>query len=246
MLEQVPYYISTIFGLISLLTLGGLWWAFRKSDAAQVRSKSGVVALISLVWLLVQAVLSLNQVYIARPDALPPDLLLLGILPIFVIMVLTFGTRAGRALIDQLSAEALTYLHVVRIPVELVLYALFLHKTIPELMTFSGRNFDILAGITAPFIAYFGWKKAQLSRLMLLWWNIAGIALLTNIVVSGLLSAPTPLQQLAFEQPNIAVLHFPFIWLPTFVVPVVLFAHLVVIRRLLSAQPAQPSRSKLR
>ncbi|HVF96549.1 MAG TPA: hypothetical protein VM871_04480, partial [Flavisolibacter sp.] len=37
----------------------------------------------------------------------------------------------------------------------------------------------------------------------------------------------------AFDQPNIAVLYFPFIWLPSFIVPVVLLSHLVCIRQLL-------------
>jgi hypothetical protein len=38
---------------------------------------------------------------------------------------------------------------------------------------------------------------------------------------------------MAFEQPNRAVLFFPFAWLPTVVVPLVLLAHLVTIKRLI-------------
>ncbi|HEX8427561.1 hypothetical protein [Hymenobacter sp.] len=49
---------------------------------------------------------------------------------------------------------------------------------------------------------------------------------------------PTPLQQLAFEQPNVAVMQFPFVWLPIFVVPVVAFTHVVALRRLLTSVPA--------
>ncbi|MDB6080057.1 MAG: putative transrane protein of unknown function, partial [Akkermansiaceae bacterium] len=47
-----------------------------------------------------------------------------------------------------------------------------------------------------------------------------------------LLSAPFPFQRLALDQPNVAILSFPFIWLPTFIVPVVLFTHLASIRQL--------------
>ncbi|HLL95226.1 MAG TPA: hypothetical protein VK404_09645, partial [Spirosoma sp.] len=39
------------------------------------------------------------------------------------------------------------------------------------------------------------------------------------------LAAPTPFQQIAFEQPNIGILYFPFVWLPSVVVPLVLMAH---------------------
>ncbi len=35
----------------------------------------------------------------------------------------------------------------------------------------------------------------------------------------------TPIQQLAFDRPNQAVLFFPDVWLPAVVVPIVLFRH---------------------
>jgi hypothetical protein len=123
--------------------------------------------------------------------------------------------------------------HIIRIPVEIVLFWLFLNKTIPQLMTFEGRNFDILSGLTAPFTYYFGFVKQNLSRNMLLIWNFICLGLLINIVANAALSIPTPFQQFGFEQPNIAVLHFPFVWLPGCLVPMVLFAHLVNIRQLL-------------
>jgi hypothetical protein len=93
-------------------------------------------------------------------------------------------------------------------------------------MTFEGRNFDIISGITAPLIYYFGYHQKVLSNKLMLTWNILCIGLLLNIVINAVLSAPFAFQQFAFEQPNIAVLYFPFNWLPSLVVPLVLFAHL--------------------
>jgi hypothetical protein len=58
------------------------------------------------------------------------------------------------------------------------------------------------------------------------------LGLLINIVSNAILSAPFPFQQFAFDQPNIAVLYFPFIWLPCCVVPLVLLSHLAAIRQL--------------
>ena len=100
-------------------------------------------------------------------------------------------------------------------------------------MTFEGRNFDIIAGISAPFIAYFGLTKTKLNRQTILIWNFISLGLLVNIVVNALFSAPSPIQKFAFDQPNIAILNFPFSWLPTFIVPIVLFGHLTSIRQLL-------------
>jgi len=100
-------------------------------------------------------------------------------------------------------------------------------------MTFEGRNFDILAGISAPIIAYFGLTKAKLNRQTILIWNFICLGLLINIIVNALFSAPSPIQKFAFNQPNIAILNFPYSWLPTFIVPIVLFGHLTSIRQLM-------------
>jgi hypothetical protein len=100
-------------------------------------------------------------------------------------------------------------------------------------MTFEGRNFDIIAGISAPIIAYFGLTKTKLNKKTILLWNFICLGLLANIVVNALFSAPSPIQKFAFDQPNIAILNFPFSWLPTFIVPIVLFGHLISIRQLM-------------
>jgi len=159
--------------------------------------------------------------------------MLIGILPTILTIILLFATSKGRQFIDSLPLKNLTYLNIVRIPIEIILLWLFLNKSIPELMTFEGRNFDIIAGITAPIIAYFGIKKNKLNRQTILIWNFICLGLLINIVVNALFSAPSPIQKFAFDQPNIAILNFPFSWLPTFIVPIVLFGHLTSIRQLL-------------
>lgn len=103
-------------------------------------------------------------------------------------------------------------------------------------MTFEGRNFDILAGLSAPVVAWFGYHKQKLSKAALLGWNIICLGLLLNIVINAILSAPFPFQQFAFDQPDVAILHFPYTWLPGFIVPAVLLAHLVNIRLLWKKQ----------
>ena len=103
-------------------------------------------------------------------------------------------------------------------------------------MTFEGRNLDILSGITAPVVYYFGFVKKRMNNTSIILWNLICLGLLFNIVITAILSAPTPFQKLAFDQPNIGVFYFPFIWLPGIIVPLVLLAHLAVIRHLMKAK----------
>ena len=186
-----------------------------------------------MAWIFLQIIITRMDVYNSSMNSLPPKIVLFGILPTFVVIIGLFFSRKGRNLMDQLPLEKLHFVHILRIPVEIVLYFLFVSKAIPEIMTFEGYNFDILAGISAPIVAYFGIHKGKFNRKALLIWNFLCLALLFNIILIALFSVQSPLQKLAFDQPNIAIMYYPYSCLPTFIVPVVLFCHLVSIRQLL-------------
>lgn len=220
-MEHLPSYISIVFILTALLTLFMLWKANRNSR----------MALLVILWLALQAIIGLTRFYTVT-DGTPPRFALLVMPPVFFIIIL-FLIKAGRRIMDSFDVKTLTLLQVVRIPVEITLYWLCLHKLVPAIMTFEGRNFDILCGLTAPLIYYFGYVKNVFSRGILIGWNVVCLLLLTNIVVTAVLSAPLPFQRFGFDQPNIALFYFPFVWLPCFIAPVALFSHLVLIRKLI-------------
>ena len=222
-MENLPIYISTGFVATTLLTLFFLY---------KVANHSKKVLAVSLAWLAITATIGLSGFYLNTSVMPPRFLFLVG--PPLVLILFLFTTPKGRAFIDRFNPAYATYLHVVRVPVELVLWALFIYHYVPELMTFEGRNFDVLSGITAPLVAYLGYTKVKLGKTLLLLWNFICLGLLVNIVTNAILSAPFPFQQFAFDQPNVGVLYFPFVWLPGFIVPSVLLCHLVSIRRLMA------------
>lgn len=223
-MENLPIYISFFFGLTTFLTIGLFYRATNNSKLS---------LLILFSWLALQTLIGLSEFYTVTKTGQPRFLLM--VLPPMLFVVGLFITNKGKQFIDSLNIQKLTILHAIRIPVEIVLFWLFIGKTIPELMTFEGRNFDILAGLTAPIIFYFGFVKKIFNKKIILLWNILCLGLLVNIVANAVLSAPFPFQKFAFDQPNIAILYFPFNWLPSCVVPIVLFSHLVAIRQLLKS-----------
>ena len=228
-MKDLPLIMNIGFITTTLLTFYLFYNVLKKSKSySHLKIKISVGL---LIWLLAQYFIASSEFYINNTDSTPPAFLLAFVPTLFFILIL-FVTKKGKRFIDSLPLLESTYLHVVRIPVELILYGLALYKTIPELMTFAGRNYDILAGISAPFIAYFGITKKLLNRRFLIVWNLISMALLLFIIVNAILSAPFSFQQFAFEQPNIAVFYFPYVWLPAFIVPIVLFCHLVSIRLL--------------
>lgn len=221
-MQNLPSYISLIFLLTTLATI---YFFYR----ATTHKKQFLVMILS--WIIFQVAITLSGFYL-KTDTLPPRMILL-VLPPMMIIILMFLFKKGRLFIDNLNIGFLTILHIIRIPVELVLFWLSVYKLVPELMTYEGRNPDILSGMTAPIIYYFVFIKNKLSRKVLLTWNFVCLGLLANIVINAVLSVPSNIQQFAINQPNVAVLNFPFMLLPGCIVPLVLFSHLASIRQLL-------------
>ncbi len=93
-------------------------------------------------------------------------------------------------------------------------------------MTFEGRNFDVLAGITALIVALVAFKRNKINGPLLWVWNVFSLVLLINVLIHASLSVPTMMQQFGFEQPNTAVLKFPFLLLLGIIVTLVYVANL--------------------
>lgn len=221
-MENSPFYISLIFAIMLIAAL----FLFYKAT-----HNSKTVLGILLTWIIVQTIVSLTGFY-KTESTLPPRFALL-LLPPVVMIIALFATKKGRVFIDSLDIKILTLLHIIRIPVEMVLLWLCIYKMVPELMTFEGRNFDILSGISAPVVYYFTFVKNKISPTLLLSWNFICLGLVLNIAGNAVLSLPTALQQFAFNQPNIALLQFPFTLLPAVLVPLVILSHLTAIRQII-------------
>ena len=234
MIENLPLYITIGFIFTTVVAFVIFYYAMYHSASLNTVGYSKLIASILVFWLVIQALLSLNEFYSTGTTAFPPKFAF-AVLPPIITIIILFSIKRGLAFIDNLPLATITYLNIVRIPVEIVLYWLMIHKAVPKLMTFEGRNFDIISGITAPFVAYFGFTKAKFGKKVILYWNVICLLLLLNVLTIGILSAPFAFQLFSSLQPNIAILHFPFVWLPSFIVPLVLFGHLVSIRQLLKS-----------
>ena len=220
-MKDLSVFIPILFIIITGITV----WQFY---SAAGKSKKVIVLL--AVWLLLQVILGFTGFY-KVVDAIPPRFVVL-IGPGLLLSVLLLLTKRGRSFMDTLNLQKLTLLHAVRIPVEITLYFVYAAHLIPLVMTFEGNNYDIISGLTAPVIYYLVFIRKTFDKTALLIWNFACLGFLLNILVIAILSARTPFQQLAFDQPNIGVTLFPFVWLPSVVVPLVLVSHLAAIRQL--------------
>jgi len=214
MIELLPPWISVLFLATSLLTIGFFYYA---------NGKPKTLLSLIILWSALHSILAYSGFYKVT-DSIHPRF---GLVLVPAVLIIIYGLlpKQQKWIFEKRNTKISTFLHVVRLPVELVLYALFIHKMVPELMTFEGRNYDILMGITAPIM---GWLllKNIVTKYILLLWNMIGLVLVLFILVNGILSAELPFQQFGFDQPNRGIMYFPFILLPATVVPIVIWTHL--------------------
>src|ERR1035438_4876567 len=149
MIQNLPLYITIVFVLTTVLALLIFHYAMLNSTSDNSVGNAKIILSILSFWLVIQAVISLNEFYARDTTSIPPRFAF-AIIPPFITILILFLTKRGLVFIDNLPLLNITYLNIVRIPVEIVLYWLFLYKAVPRLMTFEGKNFDIISGITAP------------------------------------------------------------------------------------------------
>ncbi len=167
-----------------------------------------------------------------RYDPLPaPALILVLALTLITVAITTFSALGAR-LTRAVPLGGIIAPQAFRIPIEWVLHRLYLEGVIPVQMTYSGRNFDIITGITG--LALGGWLLSGRTahRGVVLAWNIVGLLLLVNIVAIAVLSTPVPFRRFTDGPANLLPSTFPYVWLPSFLVQVALGSHLLVFRHL--------------
>jgi hypothetical protein len=98
----------------------------------------------------------------------------------------------------------------------------------PVHMTYTGRNFDIVTGITAIIVAA-AVASGRGGRTLVGAWNVMGLALLVNVVTVAILATPA-FRYFGDDDLNVFVTYTPYVWLPAVMVLAALAGHLVIFR----------------
>lgn len=168
-------------------------------------------------------------------DLFPINAVPVIIIPLITILIFTLSKTVKEILL-YIPQEKIIWMQSFRFYVEVLLWALYASALLPVQMTFEGRNFDIIIGVTAVLlttrISSF-MLLDKLSKVAIIIWNMIGLALLLNIVAIALLSMPTPFRYFMNEPANTIVTQFPISLLPAFLVPLAYMLHILSLRKAL-------------
>lgn len=226
----IAYYLLLVIVLVSLGA------AFKKalitagySTERKQKFISGYY-LITIVFTVLVAMLALNGVY--KTTALPPRIALLAVLPVFILITYFFVSKSYKAVIASFPTSFTIYFQSFRIAVELLIYAIVLQNLVPELVSFNGRNYDILAGLSAPVIGML-YNRGIIGKKILLLWNVLCLGLLANIVfIFMTLIAKPQIWGYATTPISMDFLTIPYIYIAAVFMPVAVFLHVMCIYKI--------------
>jgi hypothetical protein len=215
--------IQAFFGaqvpVVAMGWVAVLWGAcpWRRSSAA-----AGM-----LLWLLFTGALGMSGL-LQRFDRRPPPMAFLVVAATVLTAVLALS-RYGARVVNASSISLIAGLQGFRVAVEIFLWWGGRIGLVPPQMTFEGRNFDVLTGITALPVAWL-FARGSIGRAVVGIWNVLGLALLLNVMAVAVLSFPTSFEY--FKPANTFVATLPYVWLPTVLVQAAWFLHLILFRQL--------------
>jgi hypothetical protein len=227
-MPPIDLHVKLVFIACVIASFGFLYYSVKFSVR---KSNLPTIVLFGLLfWIALIGGLTYSD-FFSDFNSRPPRLMLFAMMAMTFIIAL-FVVPRSRAFINRIPIATITHIHIIRIPVEIVLWWLFLAGAVPETITFEGTNYDIVSGITAPFVALFLVGKKNQSRIGAILWNFAALGLLLNVVFRAVAATPYFNDGLSSTL-NVAMFYYPFIYLPLFVVPAVFFAHLASLYQLI-------------
>ena len=236
---EIPFYITQLLFIIAAIIICFTFYTVNfaiKNTGHTFSQRRNIILVIAAVlstWLFITALLAFRG-YFLDFQSTPPKILVI-VIPSALAITYTVNSEWMTKLIKVIPESWFIYIQTFRILMEILLFFLFLKNIIPVQMTFEGKNFDILIGLSAPFIAYYCAAK-KIPKIVALLWNIAGLLLVTNIFLIAILSAPGPLRKFFAEPPNTIIAYFPFIWIPALIVPFAYLIHILSIKQIIKAK----------
>ncbi|MDB5360901.1 MAG: hypothetical protein JWO51_2198 [Rhodospirillales bacterium] len=163
-----------------------------------------------------------------------PGLGLSVMLPLATLAMLGFGTGAGRARLEKASQPLLIGVHGVRVLGVCFVLLQAAHRLPAPFAPIAGWG-DIAIGLTALPMLLWVARAGAAARAGLIVWELLGLLDLVAAIGLGATSSPGPIR-LFFEEPGSAIMtSLPWILIPSFIVPILAFTHLVSLHRLFGA-----------
>lgn len=220
MLLPILFVATTLLGVV-IIALG-----LRAAFAVRARLVAwGLLAL----WLAGTGAVAAAGLLTPSPDKPPPNLVVatIGMVALCALAL----TGPGRRMILNIPAKWIVGMQAFRIPVEVCLWMGAAAGVSPVLMSWHGRNFDVISGLLGLALGI-TMALRTVPRPVIAAFHVIGLGLVLNVVIHAVLATPGPMRQIhGAENAPLFVTTFPYVWLPAVLVPLAIAGHVLGLRQ---------------
>ena len=184
------------------------------------------ILIAALVWLLLALLTGASGLLASIPPPFPQVVLLSLVTSL---LLLFWRSLLFREWLLTVDIRVLILIHLSRF---IGIYFLILHSRgdLPYAFAVPGGWGDIAVAATAIPVSLFLQNEGAISRRILFLWNVFGLVDTLLVIVTA--------SRLAMVNPEsmVALTRLPLSLLPTFLVPIIVFTHIIIFIRLLSSR----------
>lgn len=184
------------------------------------------ILIAALVWLLLALLTGASGLLASIPPPFPQVVLLSLVTSL---LLLFWRSLLFREWLLTVDIRVLILIHLSRF---IGIYFLILHSRgdLPYAFAVPGGWGDIAVAATAIPVSLFLQNEGAISRRILFLWNVFGLVDILLVIATA--------SRLAMANPEsmVALTRLPLSLLPTFLVPIIVFTHIIIFIRLLSSR----------
>jgi hypothetical protein len=230
----VPLWASILF-LIVIPTPIFMIANLAKKGVAKVQRNSVFYIIISFycLYFLYVGFASINGLF--DNVALPPTILKLSTLPLFVFLfALVFNLGIYKTILQNLTLESLVKVHIFRL-IGVFFIILTYYDTLPKFFSIVAGLGDMLTAITSIFVAKAIINGKTYAKKLTYIWNTFGLIDILFTAVSAFVLTKISIDTGAMGVDMLA--RFPFCFIPAFAPPTIIFLHVAIFKKLKKVFP---------
>jgi len=221
--------MTAILILIGLKTINKTF-----SDKLEVKKKKFLLIVSLVSWHLYVFILASTEFMLDL--SFPPRFFLFTILPAFIFIVIFIYKNRNSSWVRNIPSHWLFFYQSFRIGIETLFIFTVAKGILHPNVTIEGYNFDLIYAFTVLVIGLLAFKNFDAYKHIIIWWNYLGLAIIAVIIFLFQSTIYIPEIYGDIEPFPIEFFNYPYILVPSFLMPSAVFIHILSIVQLRKRQ----------
>lgn len=224
-------YIGLSILMTAIIILIGLKTINKTFSEKSVARKKKTLLITSLMsWHLYIFILASTEFMLDL--SFPPRFFLFTILPAFIFTGIFIYKNRNNSWIQNIPSHWLFFYQSFRIAIETIFIFTVAKGILHPNVTIEGYNFDLIYAFTVLVIGLLTFQFIDKYKHIIIWWNYLGLAIIVVIIFLFQTTIYTPEIYGDIEPFPVEFLNYPYVLVPSFLMPSAVFIHVLSIVQL--------------